>query len=304
MGDNIEPKNFYIYNMKKKMFSPLIIGTMRWGIWGANFSIPQTQEFINAALEEDLTTFDCADIYGNYTTEELFGKAFNKMSLDRREIQIISKCGIEMPCDNRDYNVKAYNYSKHHILNSVENSLKNLHTDYLDVLLLHRPSPLMNPEEIVESFEILKSEGKVKHFGVSNFSVSQFDLINQHFPLITNQIECSLNETKAFNDGTLDQLMMKTLSPMAWSPMGNYFSKKTEQNSRIKKVVEKLCEKYNCLEDQLLLAFILKHPSRILPVLGTSKVKHLKNAKQALKINLENDDWFLLLETSTGKEVA
>ncbi|MBC7556225.1 MAG: aldo/keto reductase [Chryseobacterium sp.] len=290
--------------MKVKMFSPLIIGTMRWGIWGANFSIPQTQDFINDSLGEGLTTFDCADIYGGYTTEELFGKALSEMSVERSQMQIISKCGIEMPCDNRNYKVKAYNYSKHHILNSVENSLKNLHTDYLDVLLLHRPSPLMNPEEIIESFDILKSEGKVKHFGVSNFSVSQFDLINQHFPLITNQIECSLNETKAFNDGTLDQLMMKTLSPMAWSPMGNYFSEETEQNVRIKKVVEKLCEKYNCLEDQLLLAFILKHQAKILPILGTSNVEHLKNAVKALEINIENDDWFLLLEASAGKEVA
>ncbi|SFH93167.1 aldo/keto reductase [Halpernia frigidisoli] len=285
------------------MFSKLIVGTMRWGIWGANFSIPETQNFIDASLEDGLTTFDCADIYGNYTTEELFGKAFSEMSVERDSVQIISKCGIEMPCDNRNYKVKAYNYSKHHILNSVDNSLKNLHTDYLDVLLLHRPSPLMNPEEIIECFEILKSQGKVNEFGVSNFSVSQFDLIDQHFPLITNQIEVSINETKAFNDGTLEQLMMKKLSPMAWSPMGNYFSEKTEQNLRIKKVVEKLCEKYGCEEDQILLAFILKHPSKILPVIGTSSIKHLKNAAASLKINLEHDDWFLLLEASRGKEV-
>jgi predicted oxidoreductase len=285
------------------MFSPLIIGTMRWGIWGANFSIPETQNFINASLELGLTTFDCADIYGGYTTEELFGKAFSEMSFDRNKVQVISKCGIEMPCDNRNYKVKAYNYSKHHILNSVENSLKNLKTDYLDVLLIHRPSPLMNPEEIVESFEILKSQGKVKHFGVSNFSVSQFDLINQEFPLVTNQIECSLNETKAFNDGTLDQLMMKKLSPMAWSPMGSYFGDVSDKNIRIKIILQKLCDKYNCLEDQLLLAFILKHPAKILPVLGTSNVAHLKNGVEALKINIENEDWFLLLEASAGKEV-
>jgi predicted oxidoreductase len=290
--------------MREKMFSPLIIGTMRWGIWGANFNISETQNFINAALKEGLTTFDCADIYGNYTTEELFGKALSEMSVKRSQIQIISKCGIEMPCENRNYKVKAYNYSKEHILNSVENSLKNLHTDYLDVLLLHRPSPLMNPLEIIESFDILKSQEKVKHFGVSNFSVSQFDLINQYFPLITNQIECSLNETKSFDDGTLDQLMVKKLAPMAWSPMGNYFSEETAQNLRIKKVVEKLCEKYNCLEDQILLAFILRHPAEILPVLGTSKVEHLKNAVKALEINLEHEDWFLLLEASAGKEVA
>jgi predicted oxidoreductase len=286
------------------MFSPLIIGTMRWGIWGANFNIPQTQNFIHCALAEGLSTFDCADIYGDYTTEELFGKALSGMKVDRSQLQIISKCGLEMPCQNRNYKVKAYNYSKHHILNSVENSLKNLHTDFLDVLLLHRPSPLMNPEEIVESFELLKSQEKVKHFGVSNFSVSQFDLVNQYFPLITNQIECSLNETKAFNDGTLDQMMIKKLAPMAWSPMGNYFSLPTEQNLRLKKVLEKLCKKYNCREDQLLLAFLIKHPAKILPVLGTSNINHLKNANASLEIKLENEDWFLLLEASNGKPVA
>ncbi|WP_417431630.1 aldo/keto reductase [Halpernia sp.] len=284
-------------------FSPLIIGTMRWGIWGANFSVAQVQKLIETSIVEGLTTFDCADIYGNYTTEELFGKALNEMSLERNLLQLISKCGIEMPCENRNHKVKAYNYSKEHILKSVEKSLQNLKTDFLDVLLLHRPSPLMHSEEIAETFNQLKSEEKVKEFGVSNFSVSQFDLINQYFPLITNQIECSLIETKAFYDGTLDQLMMKKLSPMVWSPLGNYFSESSDKNLRIKSVLQNLCEKYNCLEDQLLLAFLLKHPAKILPVLGTSKTENIKNAKLALEINLENEDWFKLLETSHGKEV-
>lgn len=284
-------------------FSPLIIGTMRWGIWGADFGISETQKIIEASLELGLNTFDCADIYGDYTTEELFGKSFSGMFLERNNIKIISKCGIEKPCENRNYKIKAYNYSKNHILNSVENSLKNLHTDYLDVLLLHRPSPLMNPEEIAESFEILKSQGKVKEFGVSNFSVSQFNLINDYFPIITNQIECSLNETKAFNDGTLDLLMLKKLSPMAWSPLGNYFSEVSDKNLRIKSVLQEVCKKYNAQEDQILLAFLLKHPAKILPVLGTTKLKNIENAKQALQINLENEDWFRLLEASSGSRV-
>lgn len=276
---------------------------MRWGTWGANYSVPEVQNLIDVSLEEGLTTFDCADIYGDYTTEELFGKALNDFPVERNKVQIISKCGIEMPCSNRNFEVKGYNYSKEYVSKSVENSLKNLRTDYLDVLLLHRPSPLMNPEEIAETFEILKNSGKVKDFGVSNFTASQFDLINQFFPLITNQIECSLVEPKTFYDGTLDQLMMKKLSPMAWSPIGNYFTKVSDKNLRIKAVLEKLCEKYNCMEDQLLLAFILKHPSKILPVLGTTKAENIKNANLALDINLEKEDWFKLLEASKGKEV-
>lgn len=225
------------------------------------------------------------------------------MNINREEVQLISKCGIEMPCENRNYQIKSYNYSKEHILKSVENSLVNLQTEYLDLLLLHRPSPLMNPQEIGEAFEELREKKWVRHFGVSNFSPSQFELINDVFPLITNQVEISINQTDAFDDGTLDQLMRKGLQPMAWSVLGNYFSKESEQNSRIRLVLVELCKKYNADENQLLLAFILKHPSRILPVIGTSRWEMIKKFKESLDINLEREDWFKLLEASHGKEV-
>ena len=145
-------------------FSPIIIGTMRWGIWGANHSVKNVQHLIEISLEEDLFTFDHADIYGNYTTEKLFGDAFSAMKINREEVQFISKCGIEMPCENRNYRIKSYNYSKENIIKSVEKSLENLQTDYLDVLLLHRPSPLMNPREIAETFDELREQKKVRHF--------------------------------------------------------------------------------------------------------------------------------------------
>ncbi|HMU07825.1 MAG TPA: aldo/keto reductase [Kaistella sp.] len=284
-------------------FSPIIIGTMRWGIWGANHSEKEVQKLIDTSLELGLSTFDHADIYGNYTTEKLFGDAFSEMGINREEVQLISKCGIEMPCENRSFEIKSYNYSKEHILSSVDQSLENLKTDYLDLLLLHRPSPLMNPEEIAESFHILREQKKVRHFGVSNFSPSQFDLINDAFPLITNQIEVSVNHTDSFYDGTLDQMMLKKLQPMAWSVMGNYFSENSEQNSRIKKVLEELCPKYDAEENQILLAFILKHPSKILPVIGTSKTETIKKFKEVLNLSLEREDWFKLLKASQGKEV-
>jgi len=284
-------------------FSPIIIGTMRWGIWGANHSTRDVQNLIETSLAENLTTFDHADIYGDYTTEKLFGEAFSDMKIDRDTVQFISKCGIEMPCKNRDFRLKSYNYSKEHILKSVDTSLENLKTDFLDVLLLHRPSPLMNPTEIAEAFSILREEKKVRHFGVSNFSPLQFDLINDAFPLITNQVEISINETKAFYDGTLDQMMLKNLQPMAWSVLGNYFTGKTEQNLRIKKVLSELCEKYNAEENQILLAFILKHPARILPVIGTSRAEKIVELKKSLDLELSREDWFWLLEASTGKEV-
>ncbi len=284
-------------------FSPIIIGTMRWGIWGANHSVKNVQHLIEVSLEEDLFTFDHADIYGNYTTEKLFGDAFSQMNINREEIQLISKCGIEMPCKNRKYQIKSYNYSKEHIMKSVENSLENLQTDYLDLLLLHRPSPLMNPEEIAETFDELREQKKVRHFGVSNFTPSQFELINDAFPLITNQVEISINHTDAFEDGTLDQLMRKDLQPMAWSVLGNYFSAESEQNNRIRLILSNLCIKYSADENQLLLAFILKHPAKIIPVIGTSRWEMIKKFKESLDINLEREDWFKLLEAARGKEV-
>ena len=276
---------------------------MRWGIWGANHAEKEVQKLIETSLELGFSTFDHADIYGNYTTEKLFGDAFSEMGINREEVQLISKCGIEMPCENRSFEIKSYNYSKEHILSSVDQSLENLKTDYLDLLLLHRPSPLMNPEEIAESFHILREQKKVGHFGVSNFSTSQFDLMNDAFPLITNQIEVSVNHTDSFYDGTLDQMMLKKLQPMAWSVMGNYFSENSEQNSRIKKVLEELCPKYDAEENQILLAFILKHPAKILPVIGTSKTETIKKFKEVLNLSLEREDWFKLLKASQGKEV-
>ncbi len=286
-------------------FSDIIIGCMRWGIWGADFNVSQVQKMIEAALLENLYTFDHADIYGGYTTEALFGKALNEMNIEREKIQLISKCGIELPGGSRNYDVKSYNYSKEYILNSVDQSLQNLGTEYLDVLLLHRPSPLLNPIEVADAFSILKENGKVKAFGVSNFSSSQFSLLEQYFPdLVTNQIEVSVNHVDAFYDGTLDQQLMKNIRPMAWSVMGNYFSDpSTAQNLRIKNVLSELCSKYSVQENQLLLAFVLRHPSRIIPIVGTSKPENFKVFKESLNINLDRVDWFRILEAIQGNPV-
>ena len=285
-------------------FSKIIVGVMRWGIWGANHSESGVQKLIETSLEEDLYTFDHANIYGGYTTEELFGNAFSEMKINREKIQLITKCGICMPSEKKNFPLKYYNYSKEYILNQVDESLKNLKTDYIDLLLLHRPSPLINPEEIAAAFGILRSSGKVGDFGVSNFTTSQFDLISKYFPqLVTNQVEISLTETKAFYDGTIDQMMLKKLQPMAWSVMGTYFSEDSERTARIKSILEVLTKKYNAEEAQLLLAFLLKHPSKIIPIIGTSKVESIKSLKKSLQINLEIEDWFSLLEASLGHDV-
>ena len=285
------------------MFSELIAGTMRWGIWGANHSVKEIQKLIQVCVEENITTFDHADIYGGHTTEELFGNAWKDMDLKRENLQFISKCGIVMNSDKKPSALKYYNYNKDYILNCVDESLSNLKTDYLDTLLLHRPSPLMNPEVIAEAFTVLKDVGKVREFGVSNFSVSQFELINQYVPLVTNQIEISVNEISSFEDGILDQLMSKGLRPTAWSVMGSYFSDQSDENIRIKKVIVELCDKYNAEENQILLAFILKHPSKIIPVIGTSKAETIRTLSKTLQIDLDLEDWFRILESIKGKEV-
>lgn len=285
------------------MFSELIAGTMRWGIWGANHSVKEIQKLIQVCVEENITTFDHADIYGGHTTEELFGNAWKDMDLKRENLQFISKCGIVMNSDKKPSALKYYNYNKDYILNCVDESLSNLKTDYLDTLLLHRPSPLMNPEVIAEAFTVLKDVGKVREFGVSNFSVSQFELINQYVPLVTNQIEISVNEISSFENGILDQLMSKGLRPTAWSVMGSYFSDQSDENIRIKKVIVELCDKYNAEENQILLAFILKHPSKIIPVIGTSKAETIRTLSQTLQIDLDLEDWFRILESIRGKEV-
>ncbi len=276
---------------------------MRWGVWGANHSVKEIQKLIDVCVEENITTFDHADIYGSHTTEELFGNAWKDMDLKRENLQFISKCGIVMNSDKKPSALKYYNYNKDYILNCVDESLSNLKTDYLDTLLLHRPSPLMNPEVIAEAFTVLKDVGKVREFGVSNFSVSQFELINQYVPLVTNQIEISVNEISSFENGILDQLMSKGLRPTAWSVMGSYFSDQSDENIRIKKVIVELCDKYNAEENQILLAFILKHPSKIIPVIGTSKAKTIITLSQTLQIDLDLEDWFRILESIRGKEV-
>ena len=283
--------------------SPIIIGTMRWGSWGADHSEKEVQNLIEVCTENGLSTFDHADIYGDYTTEKLFGNAFREMSLEREEIQLISKCGIQLPGGNSPYKIKSYNYSKEYIIKSVNSSLNNLQTDYLDLFLLHRPSPLMNSEEVAEAFLILKDGGKVKAFGVSNFSVSQFNLLDHYFPLETNQIEVSLNNTSAFYDGTIDQLLQKKLRPLAYSVLGNYFTENSAENIRIKQILSTLCANYNAEENQMLLAFLLKHPSGILPIIGTSRAEQIKVLKKSLSINLDLQDWFQLLEAKNGQEV-
>lgn len=288
--------------------SPIVIGAMRLGKWGANFDEKQLTKFVNECIELGMTTFDHADIYGDYTTEAEFGGMLKNNPELREEIQIITKCGINRVCDNRpQYLIKSYDSSSEHIIQSVDNSLKNFNTDYLDILLLHRPDFLMNPHEIAETIADLQESGKVKAFGVSNFSASQFNMLNEFVPLCTNQIEVSITELSAFSDGRLDQCINEGIYPMAWSPLGGgrlFSDKETPQSIRIKEVAKSLCEKYNATLDQILLAFLVKHPVEIVPVIGTSKIERVEAAVDALEIILTNEEWYDLYQASTGETIA
>ncbi len=285
-------------------YSKLIAGTMTWGSWGKKLSTKQMAQLLSQYVSLGVSTFDHADIYGDYTNEAHFGKAFQESKIPRSELQIISKCGIQLLSESRNTEVKHYQYDKEYIIWSVEQSLKGLKTDYLDMLLLHRPSPLIHPDEIAEAILSLKNSGKIKKFGVSNFSVSQVALIETAIPITGNQIEYSLTANGVMNDGTLDDCIMHKRVAMSWSPLGNYFKQTTPQTKRIKKVLVHLQEKYNATEAQLLLAWVLKHPADIFPVVGTTDPQRLKAFMDAIQINLELQDWFLLLEASNGHEIA
>jgi len=290
-------------------FSRLIFGTMRLGIWGANMNTSQYEKITQKSIDLGVTTFDHADIYGHYTTEGEFGKMLKKQPSLRQKMEIITKCGIKMVTSNRpNHKIKSYDTSKARIIESAENSLKELSTDYIDLLLIHRPSPLMQPDEIAEAFTQLRERGKVRYFGVSNFTPSQFSMLNSRFELVTNQIETSINHLAPMTDGTLDQCIEKRIKPMAWSPLGGgkvFTDLEDVAVQRIRKVGMELMEKYSATGlDQILLAWLLKHPAGILPVLGTTKIKRLEAAVNALKIELTEEEWFELLEASAGSEVA
>ncbi|MDM9631246.1 aldo/keto reductase [Robiginitalea aurantiaca] len=284
-------------------YSGIIAGTMTWGSWGRQYSQGEMASLINRCLEMGITTFDHADIYGGYTTEADFGKAFSESGVDRQNVQFISKCGIQMPSEARPLGVKHYEYGTDYIIHSAVTSLQHLKTEYLDLLLLHRPSPLMHPEEVAAAFSALRDSGKVRAFGVSNFTPSQISLIGSAVPVEAHQFECSLTAETPLWDGTLDDCIVHGRTAMAWSPLGTYFREANEQNTRIADCLKPLCEKYQATETQLLLAWLLRHPAAIHPVVGTTKPERLQESMDSMNLDLELQDWFLMLEASQGSEV-
>jgi predicted oxidoreductase len=296
-------------NFKKQLtmsvkLSPVIAGVMNWGVWDKNLNTNEMNHLINLFFENGITSFDHADIYGGYTTEAAFGKAWSTSKIDRKKVQLITKCGIEHISENRPQNiVKHYNYSKDYIIWSAENSLKNLQTDYLDVFLLHRPSPLLQADEVAEAVEKLKSEGKILSFGVSNFTPFQTELLRQKTAVSFNQIQFSATNHEAMLDGSLDYMQLHKITPMAWNPLGVVFRENTEQTQRLKLLFSKLVDKYHVGSDLILLAWILQHPANILPVAGTINVSRIQQLMKAKALVLDTQDWFAIWTESMGNKV-
>jgi predicted oxidoreductase len=277
-------------------FSRIIAGAWRWRL------SPETVErLIQTSLNEGITTFDHADIYGDHSNEEIFGETLRKQPALRDKMELVSKCGIKFSSDKRPNTwVKHYDTSKEHIIWSAENSLKKLHTDRLDLLLIHRPDPLLNPHEVAAAFSQLKQQGKVMHFGVSNFTRSQFYMLQKFLPmpLVTNQIEISLAHVDPLFNGDLDLLTEQQASAMAWSPLGGGKLLTNEREMFNK------ASKYNASYSQISLAWLMAHPNVIFPVIGTTKQERITEAAKSIDIKLDRQDWFEMLQWATGKEVA
>jgi len=287
--------------------SRLAQGFWRMEEW--NMTSQESLGFIEACLNLGVTTFDHADIYGDYQCEVLFGDALKLKPALRDKMQVITKCGILLPSNSRpDINVHRYDYRAEHILASVDRSLANLQCEYIDTLLLHRPSPLMDADEVAQAFDLLFTLGKVKHFGVSNFTTNQFDLLQSRLdaPLIINQVELSPLALQHFEDGTLDHLQQHAVTPMAWSPFagGDLFSGTDEKAKRVQMVLKAVADEMNCAVDQVVVAWLLLHPAEICPVMGSGKIARLAAAVDAMTIILSDDDWFRIWVASQGHSVA
>jgi len=285
----------------------LIVGMWRLADW--QLRSQDARRFIESCLDLGLSAFDHADLYGDYACEALFGEAVGGDAALRDRMFLISKCGIcEISTRRPEHRLKHYDTSKRHILDSVDRSLANLRTDRLDLLLLHRPDPLMNPDEVAEAFSTLREAGKVLHFGVSNFTPSQFELLESKLPmpLVTHQIELSPLHIEPMTDGTLDHLMLRRTRPMAWSPLGRgtLFSSKHPQAALIRAALQNVAEALGATGiDQTAYAWLMAHPAGPMPVLGTGKIERLAAAAEAAHLRMDRQQWFEIYTACLGRPV-
>lgn len=287
------------------VMSRIIYGWWRLMSW--DMDTKAIEQRLEDCLALGITTHDHADIYGDYLCESHFGQALKSSPGLRHKIQLVTKCGIQLVSQQRPSHVrKSYDNSYAHIVKSAEQSLQNLHTDFIDLLLIHRPDPLMDVDAVARAFDDLHSAGKVHAFGVSNFTPHQHDLLQSRLtrPLATNQIEVSVLHHDSFHDGSLDQAQRLKRPPMAWSSLagGRLFSATDSRSVAVRNALKAIGEVTGAASiDQVALAWLLMHPAQIAPIVGSQSLARIEAACGSLNITLSRDQWYTLWEAGGGE---
>lgn len=286
--------------------SPIVAGCWRMAEW--NLDAAQRLRWIGQALDLGIDSFDHADIYGDYSVEALFGEALALQPGLRSRIRLISKCGIKLTSAQRPaHAIKSYDTSRAHVLASVDGSLRALRTDHLDLLLIHRPDLLMYADELAATFAELKAAGKVLHVGVSNHTPAQLALLHARHPLATHQVELSPLHLPPLDDGTLEQCQALRMRPMLWSPLagGRLFAGADERAVRVRAVLADLGRRHcGASLATMAYAWLLRHPTRPWPIAGSGRVQGLREAVDALRIELSAQEWYEVWQASAGRDVA
>ncbi|MFA9216287.1 MAG: aldo/keto reductase family oxidoreductase [Sphingomonadaceae bacterium] len=285
--------------------SRIVAGMWRMNEW--NLTPQQRLTFIEQCLELGVTSFDHADIYGGYGVEAAFGEALALQPGLRARMQLVSKCGIKLVTPARPaHTIQHYDTSAAHIIASAEHSLRQLGTDHLDLLLIHRPDPLMDFDEVADAFQRLRADGKVRHFGVSNFSRHQFESLHRRIPLATNQVEFSPLVVAPMYDATFDGLQDLGVAPMIWSPLagGRLFSQDDAGAQRVRSVIQQVADELQQPFASVVFAWIMQLPSRPLPLTGSGRIAAVAEAVQATQFRLSRPQWFTILRAARGHEVA
>ncbi|KAF1367589.1 MAG: aldo/keto reductase family oxidoreductase [Yokenella regensburgei] len=284
-------------------FSRFVMGYWRLMDW--NMSPRQLVSFIEEHLDLGVTTVDHADIYGGYQCEAAFGEAMKLAPHLRSRMEVVSKCGIATTAKAENA-IGHYITDKHHIINSAEQSLKNLAIDALDLLLIHRPDPLMDADEVAEAFLALHQAGKVRHFGVSNFTPAQFTLLQSRLPftLATNQLEISPVHQPLLLDGTLDQLQQLRIRPMAWSCLGGGRLFEDAEFQPLRDELAIIAQELNAASiEQVVYAWVMRLPSQPLPIIGSGKIERVRSAVAAAALKMSRQQWFRIRKAALGYDV-